>query len=120
MIGERKCPQEQKLGGENMKFATALRGSLKWVTPAAIGLAVSLVLGTSAQAGEVRRSNEETRTVYLVKYRVNNAVHYNKKPMKVRKVTLSQYLRSNPYVCTPSGFGQKSRCYVRNFKQPNI
>lgn len=103
-----------------MKFTTAHRGGLTWVAPAAIGLAVSLVIGTNAQAGEVRRSKEETRTVYLVKYRVNNTVHYNKKPLKVRKVTLSQYLRSNPYVCTPSGFGQKSRCYVRSFKQPNV
>jgi hypothetical protein len=104
-----------------MKFATGHRSGLKWVAPAAIGLAVSLVLGTGAQAGEIRKSKEETRTVYLVKYRGNNTVHYNKKPVaKVRKVTLSQYLRSNPYVCTPSGFGQKARCYARSFKQPTV
>jgi hypothetical protein len=105
-----------------MKFATAHRGGLKWVAPAAIGLAVSLALGTSAQAGEIRTSKEETLTVYLVKYRANNTVHYNKKPVgMVRKVTLSQYLRSNPYVCTPSGFGQKSRCYTRgSLKRPNV
>ncbi len=113
-------PSRTKLGGDDMNFATALRGSLKWVAQAATALAVSLVLGTSAQAGEVRDSKDQTRTVYLVKYRVNGTVHYNKKPVTVRKVSLSQYLRGNPYVCTPSGFGQKSRCYIQNFKQPPL
>jgi len=93
---------------------------LKWVAAAAFGLGFSLVAGTSAQAGEVRKPRDETRTVYLVKFRVNGVVRYNKNPAMVRKISFSQYLSNNPYVCTPSGFGQKSRCYMRTFKQPNI
>jgi hypothetical protein len=99
-----------------MKFSNGL----KWLAAIAFGLGFSLVAGTSAQAGEVRKSDDETRTVYLVKYRVNGANQYNKNPSMVRKISFSQYLRSNPYVCTPSGFGQKSRCYRRTSKQPGI
>lgn len=99
-----------------MKFSNCL----KWVAAVAFGLGLSLVAGTSAQAGEVRKSRDETRTVYLVKYRVNGMVRYNNNPATVRKISLLQYLHSNPYVCTPSGFGQKSRCYMRTFKQPYV
>ena len=114
-------PPTTEVWRDNMKFGDAYQGVLTWAGPAAIGLAVSLMLCTSAHAGDTRKAKEETRTVTLFKYRVNNAVYYNKKNVgKVRRVTLSQYLRSNPYVCTPSGFGQKSRCYARGFKQPSV
>lgn len=97
-----------------MKISIGHQDGLKWVASAAIGLAVSLALHASAQAGETRTPKEEVRSVYLVKYRVNNNVRYNKNPAgKVRKVTASRYLNSNPYVCTPSGFGRKARCYAR-------
>jgi site-specific DNA-adenine methylase len=99
-----------------MKFSSCL----KWIAPVAFCLGFSLVAGTSAQAGEMRKSRDETRTVYLVKYRVNGMVRYNKNPAMVRKVSFFQYQQSNPYVCTPSGFGQKSRCYMRTFKQPDV
>jgi hypothetical protein len=33
---------------------------------------------------------------------------------KVVKVSASQYFGATPYVCTPSGFGQKSRCFMRD------
>lgn len=93
---------------------------LKSVAAVAFCLGFSLVAGTSAQAGEVRKPRDETRTVYLLKYRVNGTVRYNKNPATVRKISFSQYLSSNPYVCTPSGFGQKSRCYMRTLKQRDI
>lgn len=105
-----------------MTFSTAYRNRFRRVAIASIGLAVSAVLGANAQAGEMRKSKEETRSVYLVKYRVNNDVRYNKKPVgKVVKISASRYLNSNTYVCTPSGFGQKSRCYTRRFSnQPGV
>lgn len=105
-----------------MTFSIAHRTSLKWIAAAAIGLTVSTVLGASAQAGESRKPKDEIRSVYLVKYRVNNEIRYTKKPAgKVVKVSASQYRNSNPYVCTPSGFGQKARCYIPGiFKRPNV
>lgn len=99
-----------------MKFPNGL----KCVAALAFGLGLSLVAGTSAQAGEMRKSRDETRTVYLVKYRVNGMVRYNKNPAMVHKISFFKYVQSNPYVCTPSGFGQKSRCYIRTFKQPDV
>ncbi len=94
---------------------------LKFITAAAIGLTVS-VLSSNVQAGEIRKPKEETRSVYLVKYRVNNEIRYAKKSdVKVMKVSASQYMNSNSYVCTPSGFGQKARCYTPGiFKRPNV
>jgi ABC-type transporter Mla subunit MlaD len=105
-----------------MTFSTAHRNRFRRVAIASIGLAVSALLGANAQAGEMRKPKEETRSVYLVKYRVNNDVRYNKKPVgKVVKISTSRYLNSNSYVCTPSGFGQKARCYTRGFSnQPRV
>jgi hypothetical protein len=103
-----------------MIFSMNRLNTLKCVTATAIGLTVS-VISLSAQAGEIRKPKEETRSVYLVKYRVNNEVRYAKKPVgKVMKVSASRYMSSNPYVCTPSGFGQKARCYNPGvFKRPD-
>lgn len=103
-----------------MIFSMTRQNTLKWVVATAIGLTVS-VLSLNAQAGEIRKPKEETRTVYLVKYRVNNEVRYAKKPIgKIIKVSASRYMNSNQYVCTPSGFGQKSRCYNPGvFKRPD-
>ncbi|TIP30131.1 MAG: hypothetical protein E5X67_03385 [Mesorhizobium sp.] len=105
-----------------MTFSTAHRNRFRRVAIAAIGLAVSVTLGANAQAGEMRKPEGETRSVYLVKYRVNNDVRYNKKPVgKVVKISASRYLNSNTYVCTPSGFGQKARCYTRRVSnQPGV
>ena len=105
-----------------MKCSIAHRNSRKSITTAAIGLAVFAALGASAQAGESRKLKDETRSVYLVKYRVNTEIRYTKKSAgKVMKVSTSQYMNSNPYVCTPSGFGQKARCYTPSiFNRPNV
>jgi hypothetical protein len=74
-----------------------------------------LCLSANAQAKDSHKPKNDTRSVYLVKYRVNNEVRYNKNPMgKVVKVSASQYFGATPYVCTPSGFGQKSRCFMRD------
>jgi hypothetical protein len=105
-----------------MQFSIAYRNSPKWIAAAA-GLAVSAAIIASAQAGEIRKpKEEEMRSVYLVKYRANNEIQYTRKSAgKVVKVSASRYLNSNPYVCTPSGFGQKARCYVPNApKRPNV
>lgn len=105
-----------------MKFSIGNRNCLKWITTAAVGVAVSAALSASAQAGENRKPKEEIRTVYLVKYRVNNEIRYAKKSAgKVVKVSASQYMNSNSYVCTPSGFGQKARCFTPSIsKRPNV
>jgi hypothetical protein len=76
-----------------------------------LGLAMSSVLSTGAQAEEARKPQEQTRSVYLVKYWIGDQVRYNKNPLgKVLKVSALKYMNSSPYVCTPSGFGQKARC----------
>ncbi|UXN66727.1 hypothetical protein N8E89_19115 (plasmid) [Phyllobacterium sp. A18/5-2] len=105
-----------------MKYSLVHRNSVKSITTAAIGFAVFAVLGASAQAGESRKPKQEMRSVYLVKYRVNNEIRYAKKSAgKTVKVSASQYMNNNPYVCTPSGFGQKARCYTPSiFKRPNV
>ena len=104
-----------------MTFSIAHRPSLKWMAAAAVGLTVATVLGASAQAGESRKPKQEMRSVYLVKYRVNNEIRYGKSAGKIVKVSASQYMNSNPYVCTPSGFGQKARCFAPSiFKRPNV
>ena len=83
-----------------------------------LGLAISSVLGLNAQAGEIRRSKDQDRSVYLVKYQVGKDVRYGKPSRKAMRVTASNYMRSNPYVCTPSGFGQKARCFTS--RQPSV
>ncbi|APY15766.1 hypothetical protein BR10RB9215_C20456 [Brucella sp. 10RB9215] len=84
-------------------------------TVAAIGLAASPLFTAPAQAGEARKSREDIRFVYLAKYRVNGDVRYSKQPRgKLMRVSVSQYRTSNSYVCTPSGFGQKSHCHTAN------
>jgi hypothetical protein len=98
------------------------RNGLKWMMTAATLIAASAVFSSNAQAGELRKAKQEVRSVYLVKYRVNSDVRYAKNPgRKVIKISASQYRTSNSYICTPSGFGQKARCYVpRIFKRPNV
>ena len=78
-----------------MTFSTAHRNRFRRVAIASIGLAVSALLGANAQAGEMRKPKEETRSVYLVKYRVNNDVRYNKKPVgKIRGAVAYLYFLS--------------------------
>ncbi|ODT17796.1 MAG: hypothetical protein ABS35_25030 [Kaistia sp. SCN 65-12] len=93
-------------------LCNARRNSLKWVTAAAIGLATTLTLQAGAEAKEVRKKKDDTRTVYLVKQRVNGEVRYNKVGKgKIVKISAAEYRAGNSLVCTPSGFGQRSRCY---------
>jgi len=89
---------------------------------AAIGVAVLAALGGTANAGDIRKPKHEARWVHLVKYRVDDGVHYTKSPVRrVMTVSASQYRSSNSYICTPSGFGQKARCYSPNiFAQSNM
>lgn len=98
----------------NELLHNARRKSLKWVAVAAIGLAASLTLQAGAEAKETRQKKDGTRTVYLVKYRANGEVRYNRVG-KGKAVTISaaEYRNGNSLVCTPSGFGQKSRCFRR-------
>ena len=87
---------------------------LKRVMVAALCLPILAISGMSTEAGDSRKSNETARSVYLVKYVVNGEVRYAKKPPRGKTVTVSDetYRKSNAFVCTPSGFGQKARCYV--------
>jgi len=103
-------------------ISVAQHSGLKWMMAAATIVAASSMFSSNAQAGELRKSKQEIRTVYLVKYRVNDGVRYSKNPgRKVMKISASQYRASNPYVCTPSGFGQKARCYTRSLlNRPDV
>ncbi|MET4636093.1 hypothetical protein [Kaistia defluvii] len=92
------------------------RTSLNWLAIAATGIALSLSLQGQAQAEQARKKSGDVRTVYLTKYRVNGEVRYNKGGAgKIRSISAAAYRRGTPYVCTPSGFGQQSRCYRRDF-----
>ncbi len=98
----------------NELLCNARRKSLKWVAVAAIGLATTLAGQAGAEAKETRKKKDDTRTVYLVKYRVNGEVRYNKVgKAQVVKISAADYARGSSLVCTPSGFGQKSRCHSR-------
>ena len=91
------------------------RGGLSRIKVAAVGLLILAVFGFGAQAGDARKqSKEPTRSVYLVKYYVDGEVRYAKKPVgKVVTISVLAYRNSGTYVCTPSGFGRKARCYKR-------
>lgn len=92
------------------------RKSLKWLAVAATGIVLSLSLPGGAQAEQARKKGGDVRSVYLVKYRVNGEVRYNKgRPGKILNVSAAAYGRGAAYVCTPSGFGHPSRCYRRDF-----
>jgi hypothetical protein len=97
-----------------MNHTSANRACKHFAKAVALGLAVAAMLATGAQAGGARKGNLVVRAVYLVKSGSGSQVRYNKNPgKKVINVSASEYIKSNPYVCTPSGFGQKARCYVR-------
>ncbi|MEJ5022673.1 hypothetical protein WH297_23450 [Ochrobactrum vermis] len=100
----------------NTIFAyTVRRESLKWAAAAVVGLSVSLCLTAGAQAKDTRKQNNATVSVYLAKYKANSEARFNKPASaRVIKVSASQYATGTPYVCTPSGFGQKSRCFIRD------
>ncbi|MBR7652570.1 hypothetical protein HED50_20025 [Ochrobactrum oryzae] len=100
----------------NNVFAYAVRReSLKWAAAVVVGLSASFCLTAGAEAKDTRKQKSETVSVYLAKYKVNSEVRYNKPASaKVVKVSASQYATGTPYVCTPSGFGQKSRCFIRD------
>lgn len=91
---------------------------LSCATRAGMGMLVGLFavasLTVGAQAEQPRSNKDEVRSVYLFKVRTPHEVRYNKNPRaSLVTVSAAEYLRSNSYVCTPSGFGQKGRCYVR-------
>jgi len=97
-----------------MNHTSANRTCKHFAKAVALGLAVAAMLATGAQAGGARKGNPVVRAVYLVKSGSGSQVRYNKNPgKKVINISASEYFKSNPYVCTPSGFGQKARCYVR-------
>lgn len=91
-------------------LALGQKARLMWVVTVALGVAFSTALGASAQAGETR-TKKQTKSVYLVKYRVGSEVRYGKNPAgNVVKITVGEYMSNNSYVCTPSGFGRKAFC----------
>ena len=77
-----------------------------------LGVTISTGFSGSVQAGEISKPKAaQTRSVYLVKYWLGKDVRYSKNPSRnVVKISASEYMNSNPYVCTPSGFGRKARC----------
>lgn len=86
------------------------KARLKRAATVAFGIALSAVLGVSAQAGDAG-TKKQTKSVYLVKYRVGDDVRYGKNPAgNVVKISVGEYMSNNPYVCTPSGFGRKAFC----------
>ncbi|MCT7667507.1 hypothetical protein [Shinella kummerowiae] len=88
----------------------AQKARLRWAVTVALGVALTAVLGAGAQAGETGRK-KQTKSVYLVKYRVGDEVRYGKNPAgNVVKITVGEYMSNNSYVCTPSGFGRKAFC----------
>ncbi|QWK80515.1 hypothetical protein [Ochrobactrum sp. BTU1] len=100
----------------NNVFAyTARRETLKCAAAIIVGLFASLCLTAGAEAKDAGKQKSETISVYLVKYMVNSQARYNKPASaKAIKVSATQYAAGTLYVCTPSGFGQKSRCFIRD------
>lgn len=79
-----------------------------------LGLAGATLLATGANAGDSIKADHQIISVYLVKSGDGQQVSYNKNPRRyVVKISAAQYMKNNLYVCTPSGFGQKARCYAR-------
>ncbi|HWT64370.1 MAG TPA: hypothetical protein VN150_17505 [Ochrobactrum sp.] len=100
----------------NNVFAYTMRHeSLKWAAALVVGLSASLCLTAGAEAKDARKQKSETVSVYRAKVETNGQVRYNKPgSTKVMKVSASRYASGTSLVCTPSGFGQKSRCFNRN------
>ncbi len=74
-------------------FASRTRSVL-----ASAALAAFLVVGAAAPVFTQPLASEKTHTIKKLK----RGVHFVK------------LYGSSPYVCTPSGFGQKARCYLRS------
>lgn len=98
-------------------ISMALNISRGWIAGVAAGITALTAFSSIAHAEGDLGTKEKVRSVYLVKYRVNDQVRYNKASSgRIIKIPASKYLSSNPYTCTPSGFGQKSRCYSTRSK----
>jgi hypothetical protein len=96
----------------NELLCNARRKSLQWMAVAAIGLATSMTLQAGAEAREVGKKKTGTRTVYLAKHGVHGEVRYSKPGQgKTVRISAAEYRAGASLVCTPSGFGQRSRCY---------
>lgn len=101
--------------GHNPLLHTVSRKNLNRAIAALMGLAAATFFTTGVEAADPVNAKNKTRSVYQVKYWVNGEARYNKNPSrKVIKVSEADYANNTPYVCTPSGFGQKSRCYLRD------
>ncbi|ASV87835.1 hypothetical protein CES85_2966 (plasmid) [Ochrobactrum quorumnocens] len=100
----------------NKRFAYTLRReSSKWAAALAIGLSASLCLSIGAEARDAHKQKSETISVYLFKDKAKNGARFNTPTSaKTIKVSATQYAGATTYVCTPSGFGQKSRCFNRD------
>ena len=95
------------------RFSPTVGHGLRRMTVTVLSLAILAAFGISAEAGDAGTRNEATRSIYLVKYQVGGEVRYSKRPArKIVTVSAARYQNSNAYVCTPSGFGQKARCYI--------
>ncbi|KAB2657875.1 hypothetical protein F9K94_06560 [Brucella tritici] len=100
----------------NNVFAYAVRrDGLKWAAAIVVGLSASFCLTAGAEAKDIRKQKSATVSVYLAKFEIGSQARFNKPASaKVIKVSASQYATGTSYVCTPSGFGQKSRCFIRD------
>jgi hypothetical protein len=79
----------------------------------ALSLTILAAFGMGAEAGDHNRRKEPPRSIYLAKYLVGGEIRYSKGPAgKIVTVSAAHYQNSSAYVCTPSGFGQKARCYI--------
>jgi hypothetical protein len=98
----------------DIDFGCAARAGIGFV----VGLFASAWLTVAAQAEQARLKSADVRSIYHFKVITGDDVQYNHDARASRvTVSNSDYQRSNPYVCTASGFGQKARCHLRDLSQ---
>lgn len=73
---------------------------------------LSLLGGTAAEAQSAQRAKNSVRNNLP---RTANEFYIDARGRKVRRPVSDSlsYPGAAPYICTPSGFGTKSRCYLR-------
>ncbi|HSM97330.1 MAG TPA: hypothetical protein VLT91_14905 [Rhizomicrobium sp.] len=84
-----------------MKRYNSLRNGAKLAVVTALALAAASIVAAQAHAGDTASQSTQNAQAANVRHEQNNAPE------------AEPYLGTAPYICTPSGFGSKARCFYR-------
>ncbi|HSC61450.1 MAG TPA: hypothetical protein VLC29_09460 [Rhizomicrobium sp.] len=85
-----------------MKRYNSLRNGAKLAAVTAFALAAASIVAQQAYAADSANQGMENAQVTNVRHQQNSSPE------------TEPYLGTAPYICTPSGFGSKARCFYRS------